>query len=110
DEDTMRHHLHSRRSRLAVGLGATLACGLIAGAVAPTTVGAVVPSGPARSQAPVAVATSTGTANVCRKNAIDVPRCGVLWGLFDPAETVTSYRAVETTIGRPLDLLKTYVD
>jgi hypothetical protein len=106
----MRHHFHSRRGRLAAGLGATLACGLIAGAVAPPTVGAAVPSGPPRSQAHLAAAASTGTANVCRKNTIDVPRCGVLWGLFDPQETVTSYRAVERTIGRPLDLLKTYVD
>jgi hypothetical protein len=110
----MRHHLQSRRSRLAASLGATLACGLIASAAAPTTVRAAVPTGQGGSPVGPAVdrpaVTAKGSANVCRKNKIDVPKCGVLWGLFDPTETQASYRAVERTIGRPLDLVKTYVD
>jgi hypothetical protein len=55
--------------------------------------------------------------NTCHRNAIDVPSCGVLWGLFKPRVAVAGktyfsahYQAVEKTIGRRFDLVKNYVD
>jgi hypothetical protein len=115
----MKHHLHSRRSRLAARLGATFACGLVASAAAPATVGAAVPSGQGRPPVAAAVhhpaAPAKASGNVCHKNKIDVPKCGVLWGLYEPGvKTPLGYRApyrtIEKAIGRRLDLLKTYVD
>jgi Glycosyl hydrolase family 26 len=53
--------------------------------------------------------------NTCKKSAIDVPRCGVLWGLYSspvPATPhwVQQYGSFESQLGRRLDIVKTYVD
>jgi hypothetical protein len=57
------------------------------------------------------------TGNRCHRNAIDVPSCGVLWGLFKPPVPVPGqsrwsahYPAAERVMGRRLDLAKQYVD
>jgi hypothetical protein len=54
-------------------------------------------------------------ANVCTRNAIDVPRCGVLWGLYTPPVSASggwtsAYPSYEKAIGRRLDVIKRYVD
>jgi hypothetical protein len=60
---------------------------------------------------------ATSHANNCARSAIDVPSCGVLWGMFRPRVAVAgqsgktaNYPALETQIGRPFDLLKDYTD
>jgi hypothetical protein len=63
---------------------------------------------------------ATGAANgsnTCPRSAIDVPSCGVLWGMFRPRVSVAGhhsksarYPAVEKQIGRRFDIVKTYTD
>jgi hypothetical protein len=45
--------------------------------------------------------------NVCPKSAIDVPSCGVLWGMFSPPQNYTTF---ESSIGRRFDIVKNYMD
>jgi hypothetical protein len=52
-------------------------------------------------------------ANSCRRNAIDVPKCGVLWGMFTPlphVHGVSPYRPFERAVGRRFDIVKQYKD
>jgi hypothetical protein len=56
-------------------------------------------------------------ANRCHKSRIDVPSCGVLWGLFKPRQPVPGkshwsahYGKVERRIGRRFDVVKDYED
>ncbi|HTW19122.1 MAG TPA: glycosyl hydrolase [Mycobacteriales bacterium] len=51
--------------------------------------------------------------NRCKRNAIDVPKCGVLWGIYlppQPASTgwIAPYSKIEVPIGRRFDLVKNY--
>jgi hypothetical protein len=53
--------------------------------------------------------------NVCKKSKIDVPACGVLWGLYTPpvpgkTHHVQHYGTLERAIGRRFDIVKNYVD
>lgn len=90
---------HSRRSiAIAASLTVTLAVG--AGFVAPT-VGAA-PTGFAHS----ATAKTAAVHNECKRSTLDVPRCGVLWGMYVQDQ---AYPPVEQQIGRRLDLVKNYV-
>ena len=61
--------------------------------------------------------TAIAPGNTCHRSAIDVPSCGVSWGLFKPRVAVPGktyfsahYEAVERAMGRRLDLVKNYVD
>jgi len=52
--------------------------------------------------------------NACKKSAIDVPACGVLWGLYAPevpgaGHEVQDYAAYEKLAGRRFDIIKNYV-
>lgn len=54
--------------------------------------------------------------NHCHRSKIDVPSCGVLWGMFRPktpthdrSQWSHHYHAVEKRIGRRFDLVKNYV-
>jgi hypothetical protein len=52
-------------------------------------------------------------ANTCHKNRIDVPSCGVLWGMFTPlphVHGVSPYRVFERAVGRRFDIIKQYKD
>jgi hypothetical protein len=57
------------------------------------------------------------THNTCKRSKIDVPACGVLWGLYQPAgpsstspQWVQHYADVEQAIGRRFDIVKEYED
>jgi hypothetical protein len=55
-----------------------------------------------------------GAANTCTRSAIDVPSCGVLWGLFTPpvpgkTHYAPHYGKYERAIGRRFDIVKDYV-
>jgi hypothetical protein len=56
----------------------------------------------------------TSGSNGCARSTIDVPSCGVLFGLYRPTKKVSGqqpsahYGEVETAIGRQLDLVKNY--
>lgn len=83
------------RSRLVLTAGA---------AVAAASIGLALPA--------------TGSAsgfNTCARSSIDVPSCGVLWGMFRPRVAVAgqtaktaNYPQVEAQIGRPFDIVKNY--
>jgi len=93
---------------------------LTAGALA----GAAVPAGGAAAPKPVTVAPrAQGAAvahlptlhNRCKRSKIDVPACGVLWGMYLPPAPAKPqwrghYPSVERKIGRRLDIIKRYVD
>lgn len=58
---------------------------------------------------------SVSDGNLCRRSVIDVPSCGVLWGMFMPPAPVpgkshwsAGYPAIEKSLGRRLDLVKKY--
>ncbi len=87
---------------------------LIAGAVALTVslVGAGASVGtpsPERVDAGATVPTARTPVldNRCKRSGLDVPVCGVLWGLFTTSQ---DYGAVEKRIGRRFDIVKNYVD
>jgi hypothetical protein len=53
--------------------------------------------------------------NTCPRSAIDVPRCGVLWGLYTPLtptsrDMTAPYPSIERRIGRRFDLVRRYED
>lgn len=54
--------------------------------------------------------------NRCHRSKIEVPACGVLWGMFKPRRAIPGqaqwsarYPAVERAMGRRFDLVKNYV-
>jgi hypothetical protein len=87
-------------------------------AVAGTVAGLAAPS----AGAPVAphTAAAAATYNRCPRSTIDVPECGVLWGMYtQPVYThlgpgvsryTPQYGKFEKAIGRPFDIVKDYVD
>jgi beta-mannanase len=90
--------------RLARPRAATVSISVIA-ALALTT-GIAAPSvGAARTAATAKPAAAVQ--NVCKKSAIDVPACGVLWGDFTPSE---NYSSLEASMGRHFDVVKDYMD
>jgi hypothetical protein len=106
DEDTM---LPAARTRSRV-VAAVLCLSLVPLAA----VSAVSAAGSAGVRATSATQLRHG--NHCHRNAIDVPSCGVLWGVFKPRVAVPGqsdwsahYPALERAIGRRLDLVKNYV-
>jgi Glycosyl hydrolase family 26 len=61
------------------------------------------------------VSATTASHNVCKKSALDVPACGVLWGLYTtpvpaPGGWVAPYEKLEKPINRRFDIVKRYVD
>lgn len=59
--------------------------------------------------------TAAAITNRCARSKIDVPSCGVLWGLYtQPVRTKTyylpNYRKFERAIHRRFDIVKAYVD
>ncbi|HEX3824429.1 MAG TPA: glycosyl hydrolase [Mycobacteriales bacterium] len=55
------------------------------------------------------------TVNKCHRSKIDVPSCGLLWGLYtQPVPSKAGYRSdygrFERAIGRRFDIVKAYVD
>jgi hypothetical protein len=102
-----------RRHRAVAALCVALT-GLLAGGAGLASAGA---TAPAVSKAANSRHAEHPTHNVCHKSRIDVPSCGVLWGLFNPREPVPGrsrwsahYGSVEKRIGRRLDIVKNYED
>jgi hypothetical protein len=87
---------------------------LVAGSLAIATLAAIA----AGAGTTVAHATSHVTQlahNSCKRNQIDVPRCGVLWGIYLPAQPapggwIAPYAQVEGPTGRKFDIVRNYVD
>jgi hypothetical protein len=78
---------------------------------------AVIAATSAVMAAPGSAATAPTLQNQCTRSAIDVPSCGVLWGLFRKRVAVpgqsqwsSHYDTLEAQIGRKLDITKNYTD
>jgi hypothetical protein len=70
---------------------------------------------PVARTSPHASRTSTAVHNVCKKSKIDVPACGILWGLYTPPVPAPGawkapYGKLEKSIGRRFDVVKRYLD
>jgi Glycosyl hydrolase family 26 len=95
----------SRRSLPRTGLTVAVSVAsalLLAVSLAAPSAGADTPAATGVAGA----ASATLPHNTCRLSAIDVPSCGVLWGMFMPSQ---AYGTVESKIGRRLDMVKDYV-
>jgi Glycosyl hydrolase family 26 len=87
-------------ARLAVSIVAALA---LAASIAAPSAGAAKPSVRAGASATAAPTLH----NTCKRSAIEVPSCGVLWGMFMPT---LQYPTVEKKVGRRFDIVKDYYD
>jgi hypothetical protein len=96
------------RPRVVAGLSIAVAGALaLATGVASPSVGA---TRPAIRNAPAAKIVH----NPCKKSKIDVPACGVLWGLYTPPVAgpgvwEAPYANIEKPIGRRFDIVKRYI-
>jgi hypothetical protein len=92
----MKNAMRAARLRASKTLTIALAALMLSTGVVSLTLGAA-PAGAAANAAQ----------NVCPKSTIDVPSCGVLWGMFTPQQ---NYPTFESSIGRRFDIVKNYVD
>lgn len=84
---------------------------VVAGGVATPGVGAARSGSTAAGKAPattVAASPLLARRNACKKSRLDVPACGVLWGIYTPPGA-PSVGAYEKSIGRRFDIVKNYV-
>jgi hypothetical protein len=96
------------RALAAMTVALITALGLLAGLAGPS-------SGAARAAQVRPARAHHMVANACKKSTRDVPRCGVLWGLYTPPVSgpgvwKAPYGRVERPIGRRFDIVKRYVD
>jgi Glycosyl hydrolase family 26 len=110
----MTHPEHSRKARAAAACSIAVA-GAITLSVAAPPVSATPPRVTHTLSAVAATAAHRAHANVCRKSRIDVPRCGILWGMYTPPVPAPGmwrapYQPIEAAIGRHFDIVKRYVD
>lgn len=92
------------RPRVAARLSVSLITALVlVAAIVTPSLGASHPRGSAQPRAKQFEAIH----NTCKRSKIDVPACGVLWGMFLPS---LQYGAVEKKIGRRFDIVKNYTD
>jgi hypothetical protein len=82
-----------------------------------TTVVSIAVAPPSSGDVPHPAAAASTVHNTCARSAIDVPACGVLWGMFrsrvaDSGQSQWSahYEDVEAQIGRRFDITKNYID
>lgn len=108
----MRLVMSASRLRTAAVLAiAAVATLVLAAGVATPSIGAARPS----ERATPHVKRAAVVHNICKKSKIDVPACGVLWGLYTepvPGKThhVQHYASIEKMIGRRFDVVKNYID
>src|ERR1700722_6987247 len=108
DKDFMNIVKRVVRPRVVAGLSIAVAGALaLATGVASPSVGA---TRPAVRNAPAAKIVH----NPCKKSKIDVPACGVLWGLYTPPVAgpgvwQAPYANIEKPIGRRFDIVKRYI-
>jgi hypothetical protein len=105
--------MHNVATLCRAGAAAALSVTLVGGAAVAegSAPAGVTPIG--SSTRTVAAHRSHHGANTCRKNRIDVPKCGVLWGMFTPlphVHGVSPYRVFERAVGRRFDIVKQYKD
>lgn len=86
-------HLRARRRSIAL-IGALV----LAAGIATPSLGA--------AQAGATTKSAAVIHNTCSRSAIDVPSCGVLWGMFSPPQ---NYGTWETKVGRQFDVVKNYM-
>jgi hypothetical protein len=103
----MRFSALARRRKVTTLALPVVAASLLASwALLPATAGQAATAKPAAASAH----------NGCARSAIDVPSCGVLWGLYKPPSAsigggwVGAYTAVENRINRRFDIVKRYTD
>lgn len=109
----MKRVLSAVRPRAAAGFSIAVVAALsIAAGVATPSVGA---TRPGHAAAAAGAKTAKVVANACKKSTLDVPACGVLWGLYTPPVPgpgvwKAAYASIEKPIGRRFDIVKRYVD
>jgi glycosyl hydrolase family 26 len=91
------------RAAAKLSIGLIAAALLLSTGMATSSAGAAPPGG----RATASVKRAPAIHNKCAKSAIDVPSCGVLWGLFLPSQ---HYPTFEKSIGRRFDIIKNYTD
>ena len=87
------------RSRALILLTGLALGTLVAATGAATASGAIAPP-------PAGNHPQTVVRNTCARSSLDVPSCGVLWGLFTKSQ---NYAPIESQVGRQFDLVKNYV-